>query len=346
MLDIVGWYALVPKTGPTALHLPIHRQISTVNESAVLLGLHIEDLLSPAAGDPLPITVYETNMEAEADSTGQDRSEAQMVLRFRKLPYTTETGEAEMIAMQYVREGGANAAVDSTEKHILEQFDKKIAVDDGKGKRRAVAYDDATKSKKESSPTSTEQTASPDANLTRAEAEYMSALQAKYNAIKMMKSRLALITAYLQHLPPAFTAGTMTTADAAVAARASDGQYTAPSNTILRQIQALVTNAALVSPTAEQAAGATTTTTTLQHEIQRESNDVQLISLLSDLVSSVNEVREAGKKFAVVEQARHTQQGLRGGRRGRDDGIAGFLDPGLLGPGGDFGGGGPGMGEY
>ncbi|KAK3293959.1 uncharacterized protein B0H64DRAFT_176959 [Chaetomium fimeti] len=307
-LDLVGWYSLVPKTGPSALHLPIHRQISALNESAVLLGFHVEDMLAPSSGDPLPITIYESNMEAEdsKEAEGEDQemkdaeAAARMVLRFRKLPYATDTGEAEMIAMQFIREGGANATVDSTEKHILEQFDKKIAVDDGKGKRRAVAYEESSKSKKEAS-TSTEQPASnPDANLSRAEAEYMSALQAKYNAIKMMKSRLALIITYLQNLPSDFTSGTQTTAEAADLARASNGQHTIPSNNILRHIQALVTNADLVAP-AEQA--------TLEREIQRETNDVNLISMVSDLVSSMNEAREAGKKFHIAESTRHTRQG-------------------------------------
>ncbi|KAH6632718.1 hypothetical protein F5144DRAFT_548635 [Chaetomium tenue] len=307
-LDLVGWYSLVPKAGPSALHLPIHRQISALNESAVLLGFHIEDMLAPSSGDPLPITIYESNMEAEdsKETEGEDQemkdaeAAAKMVLRFRKLPYATDTGEAEMIAMQFIREGGANATVDNTEKHILEQFDKKIAVDDGKGKRRAVAYDESSKSKKDTA-TSTEPPASnPDANLNRAEAEYMSALHAKYNAIKMMKSRLALIITYLQNLPSDFTSGTQTTTEAAELARASSGQHTIPSNNILRHIQALVINADLVAP-AEQA--------TLKREIQRETNDVTLLSMVSDLVSTVNEAREAGKKFQIVESARHIRQG-------------------------------------
>ncbi|KAK4099376.1 hypothetical protein N658DRAFT_430239 [Parathielavia hyrcaniae] len=309
-LDLVGWYSLVPKTGPTAQHLPIHRQISAHNESAVLLGLHIEDMLTPTSGDPLPITIYESNLEADdnRDAGGEDKemkdaeSAAKMVLRFRKLPYSTETGEAEMIAMQFIREGGASASVDSTEKHIVEQFDKKIAVTDGKGKRRAVAYEESSKSKKDAPGPSAEQgaAANPDANLTRAEAEYMSALQAKYNATKMLRSRLGLLIAYLQQLPPDFAAGEQTSSEAA----ASNNAHTTPSNTILRHIQALVTNAGLVAP-AEQAA--------LEREIQRETNDVKVISMVADLMSSINEAREAGKKFLVVDSQRQSRQGRAGG---------------------------------
>lgn len=319
-LDLVGWYSLVPRSGPSAVHLPIHQQISEYNESAVLLGFHIEDMLNPASGDPLPITIYESNMEAEdrREEEGEDKemkdveAPANMVLRFRKLPYTTETGEAEMIAMQFVREGGANASADSTEKHILEQFDKKVAVDDGKGKRRAVAYKDSSSSKTKKDAAEI----NPDANLTRSEAEYMASLQAKFNAIKMMKSRLALVITYLQRLSPDFTAGNQTTAEAADLARASNGVHTIPSNTILRHIQALVTNADLVSPEEQS---------TLEREINREANDVKLVGLIAELMSSVSEVREAGRKFHALELSKQNTRPL--GRQG--SGLSHF-DPAFL----------------
>ncbi|KAK4660981.1 hypothetical protein QC762_123750 [Podospora pseudocomata] len=320
-LDLVGWYALVPKSGPTVLHLPIHRQISTVNESAVLLGFHLEDMLSPAAGDPLPITIYESNMEAEGEDKEMKDSEnpTNMVLRFRKLPYATETGEAEMIGMQFIREGGANASADDAPvetKNIAEQFEQKIAVTDGKGKRRAVMTSGSVsknpvspskgKGKQKDEPSSSPPQAeppNPDINLTRSESEYMAALQAKFNAIKMLKSRITLIITYLQRLPPTFTEGKQTTQEASDAARASGGQYTIPSNNILRHIQSLVTNIDLVTP-AEQAA--------LRKEMLQETNDVKLISLISDLLTSVAEVKEAGKKFSILESSKQTR-GPRGG---------------------------------
>jgi COP9 signalosome complex subunit 6 len=301
-LDLVGWYTLVPKSGPTPAHLPIHEQILAQNESGVVLGFHVEDILQPVPGDPLPLTIYESNMEADDgakdDADGEDKemkdSEASttMVQKFRELAYTTETGEAEIIAMQFIREGGANATVDEAEKRILEQFDKKIAVDDGKGKRRAVAQADA-KAKGEAA-TKTNK----DANLTKPESEYMSALQAKYNAVKMMKSRVDLIVTYLQNLPPDFITGTQTPADAVAAAQASGGKYTAPSNKILRQIQALVTNIELATPAQQN---------TLEKEILRETNDVNVVTMISDVLSSVNVAREAGKRFAMAEAARNAK---------------------------------------
>jgi COP9 signalosome complex subunit 6 len=307
-LELVGWYSLVPKTGPSPLHLPIHKQIIVQNESAILLGFHVEDVLHPVAGDPLPLTIYESNMETDdtsRDDAGAEDKEmkdseglTKMTLKFRELPYTTETGEAEMIAMQFIREGAANASLDDAERRILEQFDKKIAVDDGKGKRRAVTQAETGKGKAVDDATSKAHSKDKDASLTKSEAEYMSALQTKYNAIRMMKSRVDLIVAYLQKLPPDFASGNLTTPEAAEAARASNGACSVPSNRILRQIQALVTNIELATP-AHQA--------TLEREILKETNDVNLISLLADLVASVSDVREAGKKFAVVEAAKNSK---------------------------------------
>ena len=50
-----------------------------------------------------------------------------MELRFRELPYSIETGEAEMISVDFVARGGGNAtAVEGTEKkHELQNGDAK-----------------------------------------------------------------------------------------------------------------------------------------------------------------------------------------------------------------------------
>ncbi|KAK4226164.1 hypothetical protein QBC38DRAFT_481121 [Podospora fimiseda] len=294
-LDLVGWYSLAPKSGPLPLHLPIHKSITALNDSAVFLGFHLEDIISPIPGDPLPVTIYESNLEVDGDDKEMKDTEnsTKMVLRFRKLPYTIETGEAEMIAMQFIREGGANATSSTPVPAIIDQFDKKIAVDDGKGKRRAVAANDTKGEEKIKQEPPVEAVTTKDANLTKIETEYMSALQTKSNALKMLKARLNLIIAYLTRLPPGFTSGNQTVAQAAEASRASGGQYTVPVNNILRHINALVTNIELGAPSEA-----------LQKEILQETNDVNLISMVSDLLTSVNQLRDAGRKAAVTERQR------------------------------------------
>lgn len=294
-LDLVGWYSLVPKSGPNKLHVPIHDKILCRNDSAVLLGFHAEDVINPGAGDPLPITIYEGNMEAVEGAADSEDAEMKDVsapaaprqqLKFRELPYTVDSGEAEMIAMQFIREGAGTASLDSAEKHIVEQFEAKIAVDDGKGKRRAVAPTLPIRSSK--LPHSGDgNSLEKNAKLTKAEVEYMSALQNKFNAIKMMRSRIGLVIAYLGSLP------------------AGGGATSQPSNRILRLVQALVTNVELASPEQDAA---------LEEEMLQGVIDVGLIKLIASLVTSVNDVRETGKKFSTVESMKS------GKTRGHGDG--------------------------
>lgn len=290
-LDLVGWYTLVPKSGPSSHHLPIHSQfLEASKESTVLLGFHTEDVLHPAAGNPLPLTIYESNMEAE-DSSGESQAEgedkemkdlespAKMVLKFRELPFTTETGDAEMIAMQFIREGGANATVEDSKRPLPEPATNPNT----KGKQRALSKEEEAKAKAEAA-----SQAPKDAVLSKEDSELISALQAKANAVKMMKARLGLLISYLERLPPEPFTGLQTSTDALA------GQDVAPSYNILRQIQALVTNVEVVTPRQQDA---------LEKEMLQESNDVKLISLVKDLLSSVSEIREVGKKFAITDIA-------------------------------------------
>jgi COP9 signalosome complex subunit 6 len=41
-----------------------------------------------------------------------------------------------------------------------------------------------------------------------------------------------------------------------------------------------------------------------EHELMSEQNDVNLVSLLSSITQSIKEVRETGRKFAVVDSAK------------------------------------------
>jgi len=123
-LELVGWFTIAPTSGPQPEHLPIHRQILHYNESAVLLAFHPSVMAEGmAAGGKLPLTIYESMYEDEsaAEQHGGEEDKAMQVegqeprvgLRFRELPYSVETGEAEMISVDFVARGGGNAtAVD------------------------------------------------------------------------------------------------------------------------------------------------------------------------------------------------------------------------------------------
>ena len=121
-LELVGWFTTAPTTGPEAIHVPIHQQIlQNHNETAVLLAFHPAGVLEGrSASGKLPLTIYESVFESGgdgADSMDTGEKEAALELRFRELPYSIETGEAEMIGVDFVARGGGNAtAVASSEK--------------------------------------------------------------------------------------------------------------------------------------------------------------------------------------------------------------------------------------
>ncbi|KAI4142821.1 MAG: hypothetical protein LQ341_003098 [Variospora aurantia] len=131
-LELVGWFTTAPITGPETHHVPIHQQIiHDYNETAVLLAFHPTEVLAGASqSGRLPLTIYESvyestqnagkaaNNEAEADrSMDIDVAEGPLDLRFRELPYSVETGEAEMIGVDFVARGGGNATnIDSPAK--------------------------------------------------------------------------------------------------------------------------------------------------------------------------------------------------------------------------------------
>lgn len=113
-LDIVGWWSTAPPTGPNASHLPIHRQLlQDYNESAVFLAFH-PSRIQERQGAKLPLTVYESVIEGEnAADAGKDMQidgeERALNIRFRELPYSVETGEAEMIGVDTIAKGSGTA---------------------------------------------------------------------------------------------------------------------------------------------------------------------------------------------------------------------------------------------
>ncbi|KAI9642539.1 hypothetical protein NHQ30_009344 [Ciborinia camelliae] len=296
-LDLVGWYTIIPNSGPQTIHLPIHRQILSIyNESAILLGIHPEEVLGDTVGGKLPLTIYESNYEAEESSaeTGEDKEmkdgEPQLKLRFKELPFTVETGEAEMISVDFVARGGGNAtAVDGTGKKVAPAE----VMGKGKGKEKPEDFVSLENSKREGN------------SLSREDEEQLASLTAKANAIKMLQSRINLVAAYLQKLPPSYLSdGVASEADI------ESKNYAPVNHSILRSIQALLGRLSVLIPANSQG---------FEHELISEKNDVSLISLLSELTKSVHGIRETGKKFAVIETGK-LEKMLKQGRGWPDQG--------------------------
>lgn len=301
-LDLVGWYTLLPRTGPDQQVLQLHDQILAINESAALLALHPEDIAA-ATGSKLPLTIYETVLESdeqrqiqstggdeEMKDSGDEATPGSLRRKFRELSYSVETAEDEMISMDFVARGGANAGVAGDQRRMVDDPTnrKKPSVSsvqvDIKGKRRAVSKDEEEEETKD---------AAEPVVLSREDEELVSTLTAKANAIKMLSARIQLIAKYLEGLPPSHLSEDLegTVPEANEQARG----LTAPSPVLLRSIQALVNRIPLLIPSSTEA---------FQHDMLSEANDVHIMSLLNDVLQSANELRDIGRKFIVVDQAK------------------------------------------
>jgi COP9 signalosome complex subunit 6 len=298
-LDLVGWYTLLPKTGPNASILPIHSWLlSEYNESSfsLLLAFHPEEALDQSAGSKLPLTIYEGNYEVDepkADQSGEDREmkdgDAPLKLKFRELPYSVETGEAEMISMDFVARGGGNAtlikpAEPTKPKNVLQEVELSS---NAKGKQRAS---DTEKNKQSTTPAPNEHV------LSREDEELIAALTTKANAIKMLQARIKLLITYLERLPHS----SLTDAKTPNAADQKKDAHTTPSHTILRSIQALVNRLALLVPPA---------TAVFDQELLSEANDMFLVSLLNNVTQSAISIRDIGKKHYAVDSAKKQARG-------------------------------------
>lgn len=275
-LDLVGWFTANPRSGPGNHILPIHNQILSYNESAVLLGFHREEVGQESVGGKLPFTVYETAYEVDdaakdTNAEGEDKemkdSDSQLKLKFRELPFTVETHEAEMIGMTSVAGAAANAASERVQEELL-KLDVKGK---GKGKAKQAAKED-------------EKVDPESAALSKEDQEMISALTTKANAIKMLQARIDLIVKYLQKLPPPYMDE--------VSSEAAAGDQTEPSQTLLRLVQALVHRLSIVEPSDADA---------FQEELLSEKNDVSTIELLTELMNRAGDTRDIGKKFHAIE---------------------------------------------
>lgn len=115
-LDLVGWFTLGPASGPGPHLLPIHSRITDLyHDSPILLLFHPESTFTEAtAAGKLPLTLYESLSEnTPSDPNGKamdiDGAVRAKAIKFRELVYSVETGEAEMISVDFVARGGGNA---------------------------------------------------------------------------------------------------------------------------------------------------------------------------------------------------------------------------------------------
>lgn len=308
-LDLVGIFMLGPTQGPSDFHLRFVKEVQklTSTDSVMLLLFHPEQV-DQLQGGKLPITLYESVKEQE----GGD-----VETKFRELGFEVETGDAEMIGVDFVATGaGVASAVpradSNTATSAAESSSKEKKT---KGKGKAKETDGGANG------------AAAAGILSPEDEELIASLTAKSNAIKMLHQRLSLIRSYLNSQPSSYLT------DATSKQPAPDST----NHTLLRSINAMLSRLPLLaSPSASSAAGLSPATAA-----DKEKEDVHLTSLLSALTRSISETQVLSSKFNIVAREKAVKERSpfagSGGGMNKGGGRLGFGEDGLL-SGGDSGG--------
>ena len=294
-LDLVGWFTLATTTGPQQVHLSIHRQLAEAyNESILFLAFHPSSLqeTSRKGGDKLPITIYEPVYETgggDGDKTmAASADDPPLSLRFRELPYNVETGDAEMIGVDFVARGGANATAIS---------ETAAAQKPAPSKEKGKPQDDMA----------------PVSHLTADEEDTLANMTAKANAIRMLQRRISLLKKYVESLPPCYLT------DPSIKTAEPHQQISHP---VLRSIASLLARLPLLvpyTPASEPVASNAHKQTqgprsVFAQESAAQASDVALITLLGTLGNTLQGADKLSKKAQIFENEVNTRRAAgRGG---------------------------------
>ncbi|KAH8147753.1 uncharacterized protein LAJ45_08218 [Morchella importuna] len=291
-LDLLGWFTTTPSPtfAPSPWMVQFHRQLLPFNESLILLCLNPSPSASVGGGGTLPLAIYESVLEAD-DSADEGAPN----LLFVPLNYTIETGEAEMIGVDFVAKGGfGNAAAELSGLEGTAQGAAGAAA--AAAAAAAEGKDGAVKKVKLSEEAQQvkgkEKAEEADAVVSAGTQndELLANLTAKANAIRMLHSRIKLLTTYLSSPP-----------------------HAEPNHQLLRSLKSL-THSRLPLLTPADAKG-------FRQEQLSEQSDVHLVALLGTLTKSIEEVRGVGKKFWGIEQTGKANAAGRSGGGGGGGGL-------------------------
>ncbi|EPS34767.1 hypothetical protein PDE_09731 [Penicillium oxalicum 114-2] len=217
-LELVGWWSTTSSSGPDHSLLPIHRQIlQDHNDSAVFLAFHPSQIQSSTHSTKLPLTIYETVLEGDnvpdaAKDMQIDGEEMGSNIRFRELPYSVETEEAEMIGVDTIAQtAGTASRYEIPGEAGTSSAGDKVAIESKKSLQ---------------------------AELTQEEEELVANLNTRLNAVRTLESRIALIKSYVSSI---------SVTDAATAAE-HDPSSPRLSHPILRNINSLMAHLSILSP--------------------------------------------------------------------------------------------------
>ncbi|KAH0604827.1 uncharacterized protein H6S33_006495 [Morchella sextelata] len=289
-LDLLGWFTTTPSPtfAPSPWMVQFHRQLLPFNESLILLCLNPSPSASVGGGGTLPLAIYESVLEA--DDTADEGAPN---LLFVPLNYTIETGEAEMIGVDFVAKGGfGNAAAELSGLEGTAQGAAAAAgaAESKDGAAKKVKLSDEAQQGKGKEKAEEKEPEAPVVSAGTQNDELLANLTAKANAIRMLHSRIKLLTTYLSNPP-----------------------HPEPNHQLLRSLKSL-THSRLPLLTPADAKG-------FRQEQLSEQSDVHLVALLGTLTKSIEEVRGVGKKFWGIEQTGKANAAGRSGGGGGGGGM-------------------------
>ena len=287
-LDMVALFALGSVDGPQPAHVTVLQQAqSLVGNDNLMLLLFQPEMVSQMEGGKLPIGLYEPFQEPVEEKTE---------MRFRELSFEVETGEAEMIGVDFVAKGSGNAtAVPGGQNNAAaESFQK-----EKKGKGKGKAKEDKADEEIDGALTNV---------LSPEDEELIASLTAKANAIKMLNQRINLIHSYLTSL----TSSYLTDANS----------KKPPADTtnfpLLRSISSLLSRLPLLAPptapdTPQTSSNDDPLIPSAPTASTREQADVHLTSLLAALTRSVSEAQTMASRYHQVSRERQSKDRSFGG---------------------------------
>jgi len=260
------------------------------------------------------------HMQNSSDVTSQP------VLRFKEVPYTIETGEAEMIAVDFVARGGGNASAP--------QATSSTSSASANGTTVGPAST-TSKEKAKSKVAQTNGDGSAQPMLSAADEDLIATLTTKANAVRMLRQRLALLRTYLVSIPSDSYLKVSRSEDPSIP-RPNMAPDITVSHAILRSIASLLAHLPLLLPSL----GAITSSA-LAQEAAAERTDVAMTGLLGSMGSTLRVAQGLGQKMGVVENTRNLKN------KGPGGGFPALLDNVMdidRGPDDNLGGGGGGPG--
>ncbi|KAJ5986501.1 hypothetical protein N7451_010866 [Penicillium sp. IBT 35674x] len=275
-LELVGWWSTAPSSGPEASHLPLHRQLlEKYNESAVFLAFHPSQLqASEAHNSKLPLTIYESVLEDEGanDASKDMEIDGQEAVSLRFRELRYSVETGEAEMI------GVNTIVQSSGTAAAVGTHPAPVANDTKLQPTKTIVEKSN----EEEPVATK--------LTQEEEEMIASLNTRLNAVRILESRIGLIKSYISSVSPD-------------SVPANSSQSTAWSHPILRDVNSLISHLAILSPSDQS---------TFARDIVSQKNDVLLASLLGQVGETVKCMRELGRKSAIVQLGRQTNNARKG----------------------------------